>query len=315
MVRFSDRARALAVALMLVVFGVAGDLFAQREPPPSDPKAIAHRTGEEALVLHGQGRFEEAYAKFETADRIAHSPVFVLWMARSKRAQGRLLAAKDLYRKVIDEPLSADASSNWTNAQKDAAVEAEALAKKIPKLVIELASPTPRDSRIELDGKQVNAGRTIEVDPGEHVVRATATGASATEQRLSLEEGSGLRRIQLVLEMQPANEATKGPLWPGGVALGVGLAALTAGGITGAYALVLADEVKDGCIDDQCRRSDEGKAEDANTLAHAGTWLLVGGAACAVAGVVLLIVRPGGEDASRAALVLGPAAVRFDLRF
>jgi hypothetical protein len=139
----------------------------------------------------------------------------------------------------------------------------------------------------------------VAVDPGDHVVTGTAPGISAVQQRLHVDEGGGPRRIEIVLATRPAGESGKGPAWPGAAVLGVGITALAAGAAGGAYALVLAGQVKDHCVGDQCRASDQGKADDSDTLARASTWLMVGGAACAAAGVVLLVVRPGGKGAAQ----------------
>jgi len=325
--RLLRRWRALAVALVTALAagsrGAPAWAQASSGSTPADPKEMARRLGEEALGLHQRGRFAEAYEKFETAERIAHSPVFVLWMARGKRATGSLLLARKLYDKIAAEALPADASPNWVKARADAATERDALAARIPHLEVRLARGAAKDARIEIDGRPVGEGERIELDPGEHVVRAVASGVAPVERRVRLEEGPSPPPLEIALGaggIAPAPARTEGSIVPGAVTLGIGAAALAGGSVGGIYALVLAGQVKDGCVGDQCRRSDEGKAGDAGTLARVATGLLIGGAVVTAAGIVLLVVRPGGGTSSaganeRAALTLGPASTRFTVRF
>lgn len=298
----------------VVLLSRAGSAWAQGDAAPTtDPKEMARRQGEEALALHAQGKFAEAYARFETAERIAHSPVFLLWMARSKRALGELGAAKRHYARVVAESLPADASPNWTQAKKAAEAELAALSPRIP--TVEVKTP-PGTSRLTLDGAPITAGAVVEVDPGDHEVVYTPEGGAPTSRRIHVAEGEP--RV-LVRFDEPRTDAvpgarSEGSVIPGAVLLGVGVGSVLAGAVTGAYALVLAGQVKEGCDDqNRCLASDQGKAEDADTLARASTGLFIAGGVLSAVGVVLVIVRPGGEPST--ALRLGPTWAGLDVRF
>ena len=312
MIRSSER---YALVLGLVLSSLPGPAWAQREgepSPPTDPKEMARRHGEEALALHARGQFAEAYARFETAERIAHSPVFLLWMARSKRALGELGAAKRHYATVVGETLPTDASPNWTQAKKEAERELAALSPRIP--VIEVLVPGGA-ARLTLDGESIAAGALVEVDPGEHViVWAPAEGAPVT-RRLRLAEGEPKATVRLTRQTAATGESRRdGSVVPGAALLGVGIGSVVAGAVTGAYALVLAGQVKEGCDDrNRCLKSDAGKAEDADRLARASTGLFIAGGVLSAVGVVLVIVRPGGEP--NTALRLGPTWAGLDIRF
>src|SRR5689334_9994609 len=109
--------RPLALALAFVgAMGGAAPAVAQ-PPAEADPQKMARRLGEQALAAHAEGRFKEAYEGFETAERIAHSPVLMLWMARSKRGLAQLLQARALYEKVATEVLPDGASPKWVTAR------------------------------------------------------------------------------------------------------------------------------------------------------------------------------------------------------
>ncbi len=305
------RARPLIIALAAALaLAFAGAASAQ---PASDPKAMASKLGEEALSLHSQGRFADAFAKFETAEKIAHSPVLVLWMARSKRALGELAIAKRLYEQVARETLPADASAKWTAAKEDAARELEALVARIPRVVVSLRGAGP-EATLEIDGAAARAGEPMPLDPGDHTIRASSGGAERTK-KVHLDEGAPPLAVELRFDERAAPPARRGPIWIGASLTTVGAVGLVAGAITGGYALVLAGEIKEGCVGSQCLSSDEDKAHDADVLARASTGCLIAGGALAVAGVVLLAVRPALGAGTAASLELSPSGFRATIGF
>lgn len=316
MIRSFDGARAFALALCVTLVPALAD--AEDAPPPSsDPKEMARSLGAEALALHAAGQFKEAYAKFETAERIAHSPVFVVWMARSKRALGELRAAQRLYQRVVTESLQADSSANWQQAKAEAEVELKSLSARIPSIEVRLAGGSAVPSALELDGSTIAAATAIDVDPGEHVVRATGEGGAVVTQTVRVDEGQPreIVTIDLATGREPAstNENNEAFVVSGGILLGVGGLSLLAGAVTGAFALVLADEVEEGCVGNRCLASDKGKADDADALARASTGTLIAGGLLATAGIVLLVIEPGGSG--RAAVHVGPTWAGLDVRF
>lgn len=289
--------RAVLLALLSCVALFATPVFAQ---PVTDPKEMARALGEEGLALHAEGRFAEAFEKFATAERIQHSPVLVLWMARSKRALGALVEAKKIYQRVANETLASDASEKWQNAKSAAVNELGML--RVPTLEVRM-----RGSNIALtiDERAAVPGKPVELDPGEHRVRAETKGRRPLEQRIRLEEGD--REVVTLSFDEPVVE--KGSVIPGAVILSVGLAAVLAGAITGGYALALADDVEERCSDTHCLVEDEATAADADRLARASTGLLIAGGVLAAGGVVLLIVRPGGGQ--EMSVSLGQLRLRF----
>lgn len=316
MIRSFETLRGFVVALAF--FGWSNGVLAQPQPTITDPKEMARRLGEEALALQAEGRFAEAYSKFEMAEKIAHSPVFVLWLARSKRSLGELLAAKRLYQKLASESLASDASPNWLQAKAEAEKELAALLVRIPTIAVTVV-PSAEAAKIELDGAQISADTTIELDPGEHVVRVLQSGRVVAERRVRVEEGQAREAIRVALTPMTKpptepDEGTDGSLLPGGILLGVGLLGAATGAVFGAYSLVLAGEVEEGCVGNRCLLSDAGKAEDADTLARASTGAIIAGSIIGATGIVLMIVRPGG-DAPATTVRLKPGWLGVEGRF
>lgn len=299
------------LASTIALFASAPSALAQ-SPPTADPKEMARSAGEDGLDLYRAGKFAAAYERFAMAEQIAHSPVFVLWMARSKRGMHELLAARRLLERVATEELAPTASSKWLTAQDEAKRELEALALKIPRIKLS-ASGAPPDTKLELDGNAAVPNQEIEVDPGAHVARASAPGRAPVSKNVVVDEGT--TDIELRFDSASTAPADEGSLIPGAVVLGAGLLGIAGGVVTGSYALVLAGEIDAGCDGRTCLASDEDKAADADTLARASTGLFIAGGVIAAAGVVLLVVRPHIGDGTSAALELGPAGGRLRLRF
>ena len=96
------RLRLVAGALWLVALKAA----AQEPEPRADDKSAqgdesarwaaersAVQLGHDGLALYEASRWSEAHERFQTAERLVHSPVFQLYMARCRRNMGRLIEA------------------------------------------------------------------------------------------------------------------------------------------------------------------------------------------------------------------------------
>jgi hypothetical protein len=102
---------------------------AQSQAPSTlSRNADAVAEGRAALEAYEQGHWEIAYRRFAQAEALAHSPVFVLHMARAKRRLGAGLEAQELYDRVLQDTLSASAPESWRLAQESARAERAGLA-------------------------------------------------------------------------------------------------------------------------------------------------------------------------------------------
>jgi tetratricopeptide (TPR) repeat protein len=87
--------------------------------------------GESGLQAFRSGAWERAYAEFHAAESLSHSPVFLLYMARSRARQGAGEEALDLYHRVASEPLSDDTPEAWKAAVASAFAERKALEQRM----------------------------------------------------------------------------------------------------------------------------------------------------------------------------------------
>ncbi|WP_437809438.1 tetratricopeptide repeat protein [Sorangium sp. So ce1078] len=92
-----------------------------------------------------------------------------------------------------------------------------------------------------------------------------------------------------------------GSLLPAGIAFGLGAVGIGVGAATGLVSLSKVSDIKERCEGQRCPAELKGEADSATTLGHVSTVGFIVGAASAAAGVVLLVVRPGGHVAPDAA--------------
>ncbi|MBW2456035.1 MAG: hypothetical protein JRI68_16070 [Deltaproteobacteria bacterium] len=248
---------------------------------------IAH----EGVELYNHGRFVDAYERFERAEALVHSPAFILYMARARRNQGKLVAAVQLYEHVLDEVLSEDAPDAWRKAVRDAKDELPALRQRVPALRINLGGAT--GATVWLDGVPLQSARLtdpIPVDPGTHDIVGKRGTEPPVRQQIQVPEGAGETTVELRLgpalppmgegEPAPSPEApvkkrSKGMIIGGGIMGGLGGLSLLMGVSLGVPALVA---------------SGTAVSDTTDTLGYAAIGLLAGGAVIGGVGLTLVIL-------------------------
>jgi hypothetical protein len=290
--------------------------FAQPAAEP-DPAELAIAKGREGVTLYEAGEWARALALFEEAEGLYHSPVLVLYAARSHTHLGHLVAAKKLYRSLADERIAPGSPSSWQKAQIDGAAELKAIDADIPRLTVEIAGGTSA-ARATVDDVAVALGTPIEVDPGPHRVDIV-DGATRRSRKITLRRGESSRAsFDLAPPVEPTVDEGIGPWRVFGIVLTtVGGASLVAGGVVGGLALAESSSAKDDlpetCTPDRsCLASDEAAIEasfdTAYTMASAADGLLIGGGIAAAAGILVLILDP---DASAPPSSAGGVTIRF----
>jgi hypothetical protein len=308
----------ILLAPCLAVLLAASPALAQPSPAEKDR---ATSLGHEALEAFRKNEWTAAHVRFAAADAVLHSPVFVVYMARCKRNLGDLLAARDLLARVTGEPLPDDAPEPWKRARADAGRELSELSGRIPGLIVDLrgsAAVTVDDQPIPPEALRA----PIWLNPGSHTVRATRPGAPPASASVQLVEGDPPRKVvlEVALPESPPPVAppavappTRGPLLPGLSLIGAGAAGLVAGAVMGGVGLAKAADVKAGCDRVSgvlsCPRGLEGQVNLARGLQTGANVAFVAGGVVAAAGVVLVIVRPGGARAASARVVPGAGSL------
>lgn len=300
---------ALFVAAALAVTATATG-SARADAEATDARAAARARGEQGLQLFEAKRWADAYTAFREADALYHAPTLTLFMGHCQKNLGRLVEAKALYARLVNEPVPVAAPEQFRKAQAQARGELEALGARIPRLVAVVNGPTAEGAQIEVDGVSVDAGAIaagIEVNPGRHAIAAKSPGGSA-RRSVTLAEGEESRVEMALIADAPAasNEGDagagrRGSIVPGVVALGTGGLLTTVGAITGALAAGKVSDIKSRCRtlagEEHCLIADIPARDSAQTLITVSTVGLVAGGAALLAGTALVILRPGGGSA------------------
>lgn len=315
------RASGVGLVIAVVASALATPGFAQAPPttalPPAadDAGSRAVALGREGIQLYEAGRWAEAEAKLVEAEAVLHSPVFVLYVARCQRNAGRMLDARESYRRVVGEQLAPSAPPAWRQALVDARAELTVLEQAVPSLIVRVPDGTSA-AQVAVDGRPVLLGSTTEVDPGRHTI-TVVDGERRVTTAVTVASGERARVVDVPLSAPPAtapsSPAGEGPAagpgprregsWvPGAIVLGVGVVGLGVGAATGVVALGDSAEVDEACPGGTCppgvaAGTHDAQLEDARTMADVSTVSFIAGGVLSAAGIVLLVVRPfGGED-------------------
>ena len=170
----------------------AGTALAQ----PADEarsRAEARRFAEEGQALLEKGKPREALESLRKAEAAYHAPTIVLLMAQARRDLGETRAAIALYRRVLAEPLAADASPAFRSAHEIAAIELGETRARAG-LVDLVLRPAGVQASVVIAGDAVSGAGPYEVDPATAtVIRVSAQGYEPAEQTLTVALGARQR--------------------------------------------------------------------------------------------------------------------------
>ncbi len=326
--------------LISLCVGMALSSLAPAAAAQSDAdRATARQLAKEGHVAYDEQDYATAADRFARAAGLVPAPTLWLGLARAQAGLGKLVSAQELYRKIGREGVAKGSPAPWSRALKSAAKEVAALEPRVPRVVLDVKGPSA--AKVTIDDVEVPAvalGADRPVDPGTHVVRATAEGFAPAERSFQIAEGERAS-VTLALAALPAatppafaltppvgapepaapRRAPPGPEpaapasgWRqsvGYAALGVGAAGVALGGVVGVLFLRQRGVLKDDCIPaDKCppaMRDDVDRYHLYGTLSPVG---LLAGGALAAGGVALLLTapRPTSSQGRSLAPALGP---------
>lgn len=297
--------RALVVILVasLVASSALGD----------DARDRARELATSGIELYHQERPDLAYERLTEAETLFPAVTHRVYLARCLVAMGRLVEAKASYEAIAAEPRPSDLSGPASEAYATAASELSALEPRIPRVRVIVSG----EGTVRIDGRPLDRAALaapIPVDPGAHRV---AAGDPPVERVFTIAEGE-LREIALSLPaITPDREPTpsrEGSLVPAAIAFGVGGAALVLGAVTGGISLAKVADIETRCVDRRCPPEDEEEAMLARRLGTTSTVAFAVGGAAVATGVVLAILKPGG-DRSALTPIVGPGFAGLRGRF
>lgn len=292
----------------------------------TDNKALAEQLFNQGRELAAKGDWAAACPKFEASLRYDAALGTKLNLANCYEKVGKLASAWGLYRDAAE--LAAKAGDT---KRKDYALgQAGALEKRLPKLTITVGANAPAGLTVTRDGVAVDPaayGSALYVDPGEHVVVASAPGFESFTSNVTSKEGAlgGVVIPPLVAKpeakpediMKPEGESPPTDVVetnPGRTRKIIGISVAAGGVVIAGVGLVFGlkasgkfDDAKALCGADLECDSDPDYAEgkqlisDARSQATLSTVLVAVGGAAVVTGVVVWLTAPKGKAAETSA--------------
>jgi hypothetical protein len=283
----------LALALATAGFAIAGPAAAA----PRDPLAAEalFRSGREALK---RGDWATACADLAASQSLDPAGGTALNLAVCEERQGHVASAWQRLREAIDVLPPGD--DRLPLARKRVAE----LEPRVPHLRVRVAPDAPPGTRVtrdEVDVAGVLFGFAQPIDPGAHVVRATAPGFAVRTYPVISREG-----ITDDLEVQPGDTlevaagVDRGRRTAGWLVLGTGAASIAIGAVAGLGVIERNHARQQICSGSQCRTQaevDDARNVDAQgkTLSLVSTTAFAVGGAAAAAGIYLLLTSHGRE--------------------
>jgi hypothetical protein len=194
-------------------------------PALADEPSAADRETARALLIDGRKKLEQkdydgALKALKAAHSIMNVPTTGLDYARALEAVGQLIEARAVALAVTRLPPRNGEPEAFADARTSAAGLADRLGARVATVVVTVKGlPSGIEPTLTFDGAPV-PGATIglprKVDPGTHVVTASAPGFAKGEQRIELRDGVTLP-VELTLwpaGSEPAPPPAKAPSSP-----------------------------------------------------------------------------------------------------
>jgi hypothetical protein len=317
----------VACSSWLLLVSSAAHTWAEPDAPAPQATPTAYDSFiDQAVIGYEAGRYAEARTLF----RQAHE---VMPTARTLRSIGMCSFNLGDYVDAVENLEAAlhDARKPLTAEQQRNATDLIAQSNPhIGRFQLRLSPPT---AALTVDGRTVtlNDRHELLLEPGRHNIEAHAPAYRGVQTMLNV--GAGDRttfELRLVVEpagnaesevaqpLAPARDASSGTqpssqnattqgstqTTIGFVTLGVGVAALVAGGVVSALAISKQSKLHDRCPNRLCGPSYYADVDSYDTLKTVSTVTLIAGGAATVLGGVLLLIR--GDRPSEHAAAIEP---------
>jgi hypothetical protein len=318
-------ARSSVLAATLLV--AAPSAFAQS----AADRATARELGQDGQTALDAKNYASAEDLFRRADALFHAPTLLLGYARAEAGLGKVVNASEAYNRVIREGVAPGGPDAFVKAVEAAKAEAPAVEARIASVTVVVNGPD--NPTVTLDDQPLPVaalGVRRPVDPGPHVVKATANGWDSAETTFTVADaGSANATVAMnrsvVASAPPPGGASASPIagtpssggapdtsdhgaaaahgswqtpvgWVGIVAGGVGLAT---GAVAGVLAIGKHSSLETECKTD-CKQADIDSYHAIGAISTVG---FIAGGVLAGAGLILLVTAPSSTPQAGTATV------------
>jgi hypothetical protein len=294
-------------ALIFVLAMACARTAAAQGAQGASNEAAAEALFTEGRALIDAGRVEEGCKKLEASHALDPGTGTLIHLGDCDERLGRTASAWARFRDATSRA-ARDGRRDWEAVARTRAAELE------PKLA-KLRVDAPAGVTVRRDGNEIPAaalGSALPIDPGDHVLTASAPGKKPWTTRVSVAASTTSAVAVPVLEDDAAAPLPGAPegradarpadgssLRAVGFAIGaVGLVGLGVGAITGLSAISSNNRSKqacptDGVCADESARSDN---DDARSSATISTIAFVAGGALVAGGVALVVFAPSSSS-------------------
>lgn len=297
----------------------------------AEDRASADQLYNDATKLMAAGKYAEACPKLGASQKLDPAIGTLLklgfcftYTGQSASAWASFNDAEAMARKANDR-----------SRGDEAAKRARDLEGQLSKLAIESAAVEVEVRRDGIVLDRSVLGAALPVDPGAHVISASAAGKEPWSSSITIEAGPGTTTVRVpalasaavaatsaaAVAIPAAHEAKAATGWSTQrkVAIGVGAAGaagLVVGAVFGAMTLSKTSATTGHCSTDEKPKCDEEGLTlyaDANTTANVSNVALAVGGAAVIGGVVLFLTAPGGEAAAPTTAKASAKAARIEV--
>lgn len=310
MTRSTSEIGALVAAVLLLSTPAAA--------APGGDEARAHFEAGVALLQDPEGaRYEEAYREFRAAYDASRSPRVLGNIGLCAMKLERDEEAIDAYERYLAEAPEVDPAER-EQIQRDLMT----LRRGMVRVTLRVSPPdaTVLDVRVPVRGEPVRNSYvarggtvTLGIRPGHHVLRARAFARESPPWEIDASPGDALEHALVVPPAPPAAAAAPPRPAPSRAlpiaTLGLGLAALAAGGVTGWLALERVDEISGACPRGECPSTYDlaGAQSRARLYTTATDALLIGGGVLTLGGFTWLLLTGSSGSREKATARAGAA--------
>jgi len=276
-------------------------------PAMAGDSVLAESLYQEGLKLFDQKKYDEACPRFAESQRQDPATGTQIALAKCYEEAGKTASAWAQYKELAFTFKKAG-NAEGEKAASDKATELE---KHLSKLQINAAEDTP-GLVVRRDGEELAKailGTAVAVDPGAHVIEATAPGYQVWQTTVTIGKDGDAQTVTI-----PALSALPKPANPLRTAAfvvgGVGAASVVVGGIFGLLAVSDKSRAEEsGCdsVTKRCTQAGQDLIDGAKTKAWVSTLGIGIGAAALGTGVVLLVMS-GGKSKEQEPKPLTPTA-------
>jgi hypothetical protein len=318
--------RWLALAFVSSLSALALPVHAQTS---GSNKAAAEALFSEGRTLAASGRCAEAIPKFQGSQKLDPGIGTLLNLAECYEQIGKTASAWAEYREVISLARAAGSKER----EELATQRAKDLEPKLSRLAVKVSPGAGDASSISVtrDGEALQPaelGLAIPIDPGSHVIEASAPGKQTFSQTIEV----GGNADSKIVEIPPLVDGVGGAPGPaaggstdsasgdgstqrtiGLVVAGVGVVGVALGTVFGLQASSKWSDAKEKCRDYPFGCGDDGVslADDAKSAATISTIGFIAGGVCIAGGAALWLTAGSSSDDKKVSVGIGPGSVRI----